>query len=89
MKSRSDDEPIAPMVWRQTGDQSSRPASEKDIREGVHLLYTNGLTKREYFAGLAMQGLISPISVHHLEELARYSVKAADYLITELNKDKS
>ena len=87
MKSRSDDEPIAPMVWRQTGDQSSRPASEKDIREGVHLLYTNGLTKREYFAGLAMQGFISAVT--DFGNLAAFSVMAADALIAELNKERS
>jgi len=90
MKSRLDGEPIVPMVWRQTGDQSSRPASEKDIREGVHLLYTNGLTKREYFAGLAMQGLIVLYKDYDPGDyayLAICSTKAADALITELNKE--
>lgn len=45
-----------------------------------------GLTKREYFAAMAMQGLINKINVHEYNDLAAYSVKAADALINELNK---
>lgn len=55
-----------------------------------HATYT-GLTKREYFAALAITGFISagfegmPTS----ENLAKYSVEAADALIKELNKEKT
>jgi len=50
--------------------------------------YVNGLTKREYFAGLAMQGAISRAgSTNNLEDIASYSVKIADTLIEELNKE--
>lgn len=51
-----------------------------------------GLTKREYFAGLALQGLLAmaaPLSGDRNpspETYARYSLKAADALIEELNK---
>jgi hypothetical protein len=46
------------------------------------------LTKREYFAAMAMQGYIScgKVSVMSFESLAIYSVEAADALIAELNK---
>jgi len=44
----------------------------------------SGLTKREYFAGLAMQGLIS--RTHCVEGLAIYAVEMADALLKELDK---
>jgi hypothetical protein len=48
-----------------------------------------GLTKREYFAAMAMQGLLansfrSPTS--YIESNAEYAVNYADALIAELNK---
>ena len=47
-----------------------------------------GLTKREYFAGLALQGILANSEHGHvsLEYHIEYAVKAADELITELNK---
>lgn len=45
-----------------------------------------GLTKREYFAGLAMQGtMTSSYSVNMIAEIA---VKMADALLAELEKTK-
>jgi predicted proteasome-type protease len=45
-----------------------------------------GLTKREYFAGLAMQGtMTSSYSVNMIVEIA---VKMADALLAELEKTK-
>jgi hypothetical protein len=47
-----------------------------------------GLTKREYFAAMAMQGFFS--ATHHsdtnVEYFAPIAVQAADALIAELNK---
>jgi hypothetical protein len=48
-----------------------------------------GLTKREYFAAMALQGLLansfrSPTS--YIESNAEYAVNYADALIAELNK---
>lgn len=50
-----------------------------------------GLTKREYFAGLAMQGIMSNIPGYPATDLqcaaaADKCVKMADTLITALNK---
>lgn len=49
----------------------------------------NGLTKREHFAGLAMQGLYSNdkvfLSVSY-DELATAATKQADALIAALNR---
>jgi hypothetical protein len=61
------------------------PVPEKHISE--HTEY--GLTKREYFAAMALQGLLansfrSPTS--YIESNAEYAVNYADALIAELNK---
>lgn len=50
--------------------------------------YNNpGLTKREYFAAMAMQGAVASNYVFHSpQELAQYAVSTADTLIAELNK---
>lgn len=47
-----------------------------------------GLTKREYFAALAMQGICANQHTPHwdAERIAEYSVKYADALIEALNK---
>ena len=55
------------------------------VRESVSL----GLTKREYFAGLAMQGLISKTGFtttyeNKQKNLAQEAVKFADSLLSEL-----
>ncbi len=61
---------------------------------GVGINHTVGLTKREYFAAMALQGLMIDLLVtadtspddipDHV--LAKEAVKAADALIIELNK---
>lgn len=46
-----------------------------------------GLTKREYFAAMAMQYIISSDTPDTLENFANVSVNMADALIKALNKD--
>jgi hypothetical protein len=49
-----------------------------------------GLTKREYFAAMALQGLLTDNeSPNSREEFAGYAVKFADALIEELSKTKT
>lgn len=45
-----------------------------------------GLTKREYFAAMAMQSIAQLFS--DANECANYSLKLADALIIELSKEK-
>jgi hypothetical protein len=45
-----------------------------------------GLTKREYFAGLAMQGMA--MSDLKFEDMAHDAVKMADALLAELRKQE-
>lgn len=49
----------------------------------------DGLTKREYFAAMAMQGLIATVNVHTDEsDCADTCTKFADALIDALNQQK-
>ena len=46
-----------------------------------------GLTKREYFAGLAMQGLLASNNGQSIDYLIHQSIKAADELLKQLEKN--
>ena len=48
----------------------------------------NGLTKREYFAAMAMQALAVNID-RGIRDTAFWAIKYADMLIEELNKNDS
>lgn len=49
----------------------------------------SGLTKREYFAAMAMQGILAdPDNQGYAEGIAKDAVKIADELITQLNQTK-
>jgi hypothetical protein len=65
----------------------SKGAAETEIAKQA-VPAPEGLTKREYFAAMAMQGYIScgKANVMSCESLAIYSVQAADALIAALNK---
>jgi len=59
------------------------------FNSGPALATMGGLTKREYFAARAMQGFLSVKYDFPIEntEVVRLSLKYADTLITELNKE--
>lgn len=73
------------------GNESIYP-SEKLVDGGHPMLdnvkvKTKGLTKREYFAGLAMQGLLAKEGVWSSDEiLAQRSIEIADELLKQLEK---
>jgi hypothetical protein len=46
-----------------------------------------GLTKREHFAGLALQGILCGDPSERFDTAAEYAVKHADALLAELNKE--
>lgn len=53
----------------------------------VHSVAQGGLTKREYFAALAMQGYCANPSLNaDIETQAYWATEAADKLIDEINK---
>jgi hypothetical protein len=84
------DQPIYPAMMQQVGNESYRLARTNDPKEwNVPCI---GLTKREYFAAMAMQGLLS----HSMDWVndeqgwcAENAVRLADDLLTELSKTES
>jgi len=68
----------------------------KDKNTGEHIVIPscNGLTKREYFAGLAMQGICSAIYNSEGEKpvndlnLVNESIRIADELLKQLSDGK-
>ena len=80
-------EPINPTIW----DDRYQPEFVRD---------NDGLTIREHFAAMAMQGLLSIYSVgdginppivpneENIKYMIALSIKASDELIKELNKEK-
>jgi hypothetical protein len=64
--------------------------ARKSQTHPLEFVLQGGLTKREYFAALALQGLIAhPKSVNSsFQQDAESAVYAADCLIKELAKDK-
>lgn len=53
--------------------------------------YSHGLTKREYFAAMAMQGFCSNTEVGNMESkrIAEFAVDQADALLAELAKTEA
>lgn len=89
MEKITGNEPINPAILRRTGEESFRLASEKDRREGIYLSSNMGITLRQHYAGLAMQGLLASYGTHDVteySEIASDAILAADALIEQLNK---
>ena len=64
------------------------------IDESIGRMDWPGISKREYFAAMAMQGIASSMTGHLKQEqdtekfIAKVSVKYADALLAELEKPK-
>ena len=77
-------------------DNSKLPAFPLHPNHDSRYVDYEGLTKREHFAGLAMQGLLSSFTENaamglwttEIEELASTSVQLADALLLALNQEK-
>lgn len=56
--------------------------------DGSGCVTTMGLSRREYFAAMALQGLVTDKDVL-IENAVKISVRCADLLLEELNKEVS
>jgi len=70
-------------------DQPAMPiSSEQTYSLSICITESTGLTKREYFAGLAMQGLLSNPNIDCVDSiLAKSSVEISDALLKQLEED--
>jgi len=73
-----------------TGEEPAMPQDYDTVRQGMaEKEQCTGLTIRQHFAAMAMQGMLAACNGctgDHLGNLASCSVKAADALIEQLNK---
>jgi hypothetical protein len=76
-----------------SANNGNYPAMPQEWEAHVEGVEQTGLTKREYFAGLAMQGLLSAIESTKFEyefqheTLAMDAVASADALLAELERN--
>ena len=70
------------------GDMPAMPSTTWDNDFDKVVVQTDGLTKREHFAGLAMQGLLAGDTEDNLTAngIIRDSIYLADALLEELGK---
>lgn len=80
---------IQTTTYRQVGDNDFRIATDRDIKEGLFLYTKGGLTKREYFAAMALQGCISSGFETTMDKHAESAIEAADALINALNETEN
>lgn len=67
-------------------DPANAFSKECHDEDGKYIENFPGLSKREYFAAMAMQGIISRVGVYDNKENAAAAVEAADELIKALNQ---
>lgn len=66
---------------------ADKPAFGKVTQQDKEFVYKNsGLTKREYFAAMAMQGIIAAGKIFGSDAIAETSIEHADELLKLLDK---
>ena len=70
----------------------SKPAfpTDGESQVGNRVWHFSGLTKREYFAAKAMQGILtnSAFAMKEMDHMAGYATRAADALIEALKDEQ-
>lgn len=80
-------EPIYPCILRRVGSGSRDFRLYKDGDPKDYLYPMEGLTKREYFAGLALQGILAGDTNQRFSmDNVQSAVEYADKLLKELRK---
>lgn len=69
------------------GKENAFQHIELDTYSGKPCNQHFGLTKRELFAAIAMQGMLADPNIVKLDLCAKQAVECADFLINELNKE--
>jgi hypothetical protein len=78
-------QPINPTIVDVESEQKNQDWHYDSINGNIHYY---GLTKREYFAGLAMQGYMAHRYTPHQDpnNVAEYAIMCADELLKQLEK---
>lgn len=78
--------PINPVMMQQVGENEFRASKDNDPIEWR--FPTEGLTKREYFAGLAMQGILASGFQTTTGKIIESAIEHADELLKALENEK-
>ena len=77
-------------------NNADKPAMPISVSSSTHgnicssdFTYGEGLTKREHFAGLAMQALLARYGNENADDCASYAVEYANALLKELEQDNA
>lgn len=76
-------------IYPSTEKFYERDAKEPNKNIGQFFIPNEGITLRQYYAGLAMQGLLASSKWGSPDELGETSVNIADALIAELEKQNA
>ena len=87
-------QPISPTMYTKFGDGADDYQPLRDGQKTGWEVKFGGLTKREYFAGLAMQGLISNPNIvrpkesdKEFKDFSERAIKYADELLKQLENE--
>lgn len=82
-------QPISPALYQRMGDgEDDFSPAQPNQKNGYETMF-GGLTKLEYFAGLAMQGfLVNNIKNSHPEDIAFEAIVQAEWLLKQLETTK-
>lgn len=83
---KNGEQPINPQMYTQVSETDFQPL--KDGQKTGHERKFSGLTKREYFAAMAMQGMLAKYGTDYQSQHAKESVYMADTLLKELEKSE-
>lgn len=76
-------QPISPQMYTRFGDAEDDYKPLNDGQKTGWEVKFGGLTKREYFAAKAMQGLLAGGAI---ADISKYAIEIADSLLNELEK---
>lgn len=79
---KNSDKPINPCLMQQVGENEFRASRENDPKEWR--IPTEGLTKREYFAGLMLQGILASGFQTTMEKNVEAAIEHTDELLKQL-----
>ena len=79
-------EPMYPCNLRKIGDNEYRIASEKDMREGIYLSSTMGMSQRLYIATQIVKECVANYGTHFdIVSVTKWSYEITDELLRQEN----
>ena len=84
---KNSEQPVHPCIMQQVGENDYRLHKDGDARE--HRIPMKGLTKREYFVGIALRELIGEsqyVNKVRYNKIAERAIELADEVLKQLGE---